>query len=207
MDSIGWGVGVMLLSSIVNVIVAKRLFKVGKETDSIALQADGMHLWTDVYTSLGVMTGLGAIWLGQIFFPGADLLWLDPAAAIAVALMIFKAAYELTVQATRDLLDVSLPSEEEEWIMQQLRIGFPEAQGCHNFKTRKSGATRFIEFHLLVSPEMSVRESHDITDQITHSIREHFTDSEVMVHIEPCDGRCEPKCMSTCFQRSPKDAH
>ena len=64
-----WGVGVMLISAITNIIVSQKLFKVGRETDSVALQADAWHLRTDVYTSLGVMVGLALIWIGQWIFP------------------------------------------------------------------------------------------------------------------------------------------
>ncbi len=92
----GWGVAVMLVSAIVNTVVSRRLFKVGRETDSVALQADGWHLRTDVYTSLGVMFGLLVIWVGGLVWPSANLGWIDPVVAILVALMIMKAAYDLT---------------------------------------------------------------------------------------------------------------
>ncbi|MEN6375455.1 MAG: cation diffusion facilitator family transporter [Smithella sp.] len=68
-DNLGWGIGVMLTSSVVNIIVLQRLFKIGRETNSIALQADAWHLRTDVYTSAGVMIGLVLMWCGQLFFP------------------------------------------------------------------------------------------------------------------------------------------
>ncbi|MBC7294455.1 MAG: cation transporter, partial [Thermoleophilia bacterium] len=82
-----WGVGVMLVSAIVNIVVSGRLLKVGRETESVALQADAWHLRTDVYTSAGVMVGLLAIWLGSVFAPDVDLRWVDPAVAIVVALL------------------------------------------------------------------------------------------------------------------------
>ena len=72
----------MLFSSVVNYIVSRKLFQVGKEADSIALQADAWHLRTDVYTSAGVMAGLSVIWLGHKFFPDPDIHWIDPVAAL-----------------------------------------------------------------------------------------------------------------------------
>ena len=84
-EYVGWGVGVMLVSALVNVGVSKMLFKVGRETDSIALEADAWHLRTDVYTSAGVMISLALIWMGDQLFPDVELAWLDPAAAIGVA--------------------------------------------------------------------------------------------------------------------------
>ncbi len=111
-----WGVAVMLLSAVVNTFVSRKLFQVGKETDSVALIADGWHLRTDVYTSAGVMLGLAAIWAASRFAPGVDLNWVDPAAAIGVAVLIIKAAWDLTMQSARDLLDVQLPGDEIAWI-------------------------------------------------------------------------------------------
>ena len=112
LEDVSWGVAVMTVSSAANILVSRSLFKVGKETDSVALQADAWHLRTDVYTSAGVMAGLAIIWIGKLVLPGTDLDWVDPVAAIGVALLIIKAAYKLTVESSRDLLDVSLPKDE-----------------------------------------------------------------------------------------------
>jgi len=127
-----WGAAVMLLSAAVNTLVSRRLFRVGRETDSVALIADGWHLRTDVYTSAGVMTGLGAIWAASHVAPGVDLNWVDPAAALGVAVLIVKAAWDLTRQSVRDLLDVQLPGDEIAWIgpdrqAQTRREGVPPA--------------------------------------------------------------------------------
>ena len=90
----GWGVRVMLFSSVVNYIVSRKLFEAGKEADSIALQADAWHLRTDVYTSAGVMAGLAIIWIGHEFFPAHNINWIDPVAAMFVASLILRAAYQ-----------------------------------------------------------------------------------------------------------------
>jgi cation diffusion facilitator family transporter len=116
LDAPMWGIVVMLFSTAANLIVSKMLFKVGKETDSVALQADGWHLRTDVWTSAGVMAGLGLILIGRKIFPHTNLSWIDPVAAICVALLIIKAAWQLTVESGKDLLDASLTGEEAEWI-------------------------------------------------------------------------------------------
>src|SRR5512140_2013178 len=86
--TVGWGVAVMFISAVANSVVARKRFRVGKETDSVALIADGWHLRTDVYTSAGVMAGLAVIWIGESLFPDVELHWLDPVAAIGVALLI-----------------------------------------------------------------------------------------------------------------------
>jgi len=200
LETVGWGVGIMLISTIANLIVSKLLFKVGKETDSAALIADGWHLRTDVYTSAGVMVGLGLIWIGGYFPPGINLVWLDPAIAIAVALIILHAAYDLTKHSVQDLLDRSVPTEEKEWIQNYLSALYPTVHSSHRLRTRKAGATRFINIHLALDPEVTVRESHEIGDKIIGDFKAHFPhDVDVILHIEPCDGSCSPACKSGCL--------
>lgn len=199
LDEPGWGVLVMLLSAVLNTVVSQRLFKVGRETDSLALQADAWHLRTDVYTSAGVMVGLGLIWLGESAFPGTHFHWLDPVAAICVALLIIKAAYDLTIKSARDLLDESLPAEELDLITSHIQEFTPEVRGFHRLRTRKSGSERFVEFHMLVDADMSVDRSHQISDRITEGIKEHYPETTVTVHIEPCHGDCLPECVDECL--------
>jgi cation diffusion facilitator family transporter len=203
-EDIGWGVGVMLVSALVNIIVSEMLFKVGRETDSIALQADAWHLRTDVFTSVGVMASLALIWLASWVFPGKDLNWLDPAAAIGVALLIIKAAYDLTMQSARDLLDVNLPREEEDWIRQRILEQRPVVHGFHRLRTRKSGHFRFVEFHLQMDPQMTVESSHTITEELSDSIERQYPETGVTIHVEPCDGECVGHCLEGCLLTAEK---
>jgi len=207
MEAAGWGVGVMLLSCLVNIAVSHRLFIIGERTDSVALKADAWHLRTDVYTSAGVMGGMFVIWLGGRFLPGTSLSWMDPAAAIAVALLIIHTAWELTIQSARDLLDVTLPHEERRLIQDFILSKRPDVHGFHKLKTRKAGSARFIEFHMLVDPQMSVGDSHTITDELTRMIREQFPNSTVTIHVEPCDGRCDAECEENCMVPPGKRKH
>ncbi len=199
LEHVGLGTIIMLVSAGVNIIVSQRLFKVGKETNSTALQADAWHLRTDVYTSAGVMVGLLLLWLNDIIAPEVDLHWIDPVAAIVVALLIIKAAYTLTVESARDLLDVSLPREEEDWIRQRITEWSPTVRGFHRLRTRKSGSHRFIQFHLLVDGEMSVDESHRIHDEVVAAIKSHYPGSNVVIHMEPCSRPCQPQCLHDCL--------
>lgn len=198
-ETIGWGIAVMLLSSVVNIIVSHFLFKVGRETDSIALQADAWHLRTDVYTSAGVMGALLIIWMGGFFLPAVNLDWVDPAAALIVALLIIHAAYRLTIHSARDLLDVPLPSDEEKIIKGLIADMYPDLHGFHKLRTRKAGSNRFIEFHIKVDPAMTVEESHDLAHRVTDVIEAHFNGSHVTIHTEPCDGICDRECTSGCL--------
>jgi len=199
-ETVGWGVGIMLISTIANLIVSRLLFKVGRETDSAALTADAWHLRTDVYTSVGVMAGLTIIWLGGFFFPGLNLTWIDPIAAIAVAGLIIHAAYDLTRHAVQDLVDQSMPIEEKEWMQNYLSALYPTVRSSHRLRTRKAGATRFINLHLALDSKLTVSESHGIGDKIVADFKKHFPhDVDVIVHIEPCDGACSTACKSGCL--------
>ncbi len=199
LDNLGWGIGVMLVSTVANILVSRSLMKVGKETNSAALVADAWHLRTDVWTSAGVMTGITLIWLSEALFPGMHFHRIDPVAAFVVAILIIRAAYKLTIESGRDLLDVALPEDEEELIRAHI-LGFqPDVYGFHRLLTRKAGATRFIEFHILVNSQMSVEESHRISDRMTAEIEEHLAGSEITIHVEPCDGVCSPGCSSDCM--------
>ncbi len=192
------GVGVMFVSMVVNIWVSKRLFQVGKETDSVALQADAWHLRTDVYTSAGVMASLFLITIGEQVIPGVYLLWLDPAVAIAIALFIINAAYKLTLRSGRDLLDMNLP-EEEEWIRSELSRFNPPIRGFHHLRTRKAGHMRFVELHVLLDKDLPLEESHRISEKIAAKIRAKFPHTQVIVHEEPCDGTCSEKCVQGCL--------
>jgi len=194
----GWGVVVMFFSSGVNYIVSRKLFQVGKEADSIALQADAWHLRTDVYTSAGVMAGLSIIWIGHEFFPASDIRWIDPVAALFVAVLILHTAYNLTVRSIRDLLDVKLPPEEEDCI-RNIISHQSAINGFHHLRTRRAGNVRFVEFHIKVDPQMSVLDSHNITTGLEQKIKQKFPESAINIHIEPCDGECEDICAAGCL--------
>ncbi len=199
------GVAVMLVSGVTNMAVSQLLFKVGRETDSVALLADAWHLRTDVYTSLGVMTGLGIIWVGHGVLPGTDLHWIDPVCAIGVAVLIIKAAYDLTRQAARDLLDASLPAQEQEWIRQSVESERAIVNGYHALRTRKAGHFRFVEFHIQVDPLMSVAESHALTEKLSRTIQARIPNASVTVHVEPCTMECTEKCRQGCLVSGPED--
>lgn len=199
LEKAGIGVVVMLISAIANWLISGRLFKIGRETDSIALQADAWHLRTDVYTSIGVMAGLGIIWTGYWLVPTWNLNWVDPVAALCVALLILKAAWDLTSESVKDLLDARLPDEEEAWITNYVKELRPQVQGLHDLRTRKGGAIRFVEFHLIVPENLTVAEAHGISDRIEEAITARYPSTHVTTHIEPCRRPCPETCLPGCF--------
>ena len=192
------GTTVMFVSAAANMAVSRLLFKTGKEHDSLALIADAWHLRTDVYTSAGVMISLALYYAGKKLMPGMDLLWLDPTAAILVALLIVKAAWQLSVDSVRDLLDQTLPPEEERLIKTRLLELHPQIYSFKNFRTRKSGKTRFVDLDAMMSPDLSLKDSHAIADRISDKVREAFADAVVTVHVEPCEQHCSAACLEHC---------
>jgi len=197
-ENIQWGIVVMGISAITNYLISHLLFKVGKETDSAALMADGWHLRTDVWTSAGVAIGLAFYMAGKWFFPALNLEWIDPVIAIGVAVLILRTAWELTSEAVTYLLDASLPEEEEKVITLIIDKMNPQVLNFHNFKTRKAGSERFVEFHLVVNKDLTVKQAHDICDDITVKIKMEFPKTEVMIHTEPCLDLCDGTCLGNC---------
>lgn len=177
-EALGWGIVVMGFSALVNIIVSSYLLKVGKEEDSIALEADGLHLRTDVYTSLGVFTGL-------ILIHFTKLNIIDPIAAILVALLIIKTAYDLTKKAFMPLIDTALDFNTVatiEGILDEQKNDFID---YHALRTRKAGRESHIDLHLVVSPEKNIREVHNICDKIENKIKNAIPYAHVLIHVEP----------------------
>lgn len=198
-ETIGIGIGVMAFASLANWIISNILMKTARKTDSIALEADAMHLRTDVYTSLGVMLGLLVLSLTGIQI-------LDPLIALSVALLIIKAAYELTVKALVPLLDVALPAEEEAEIENALQMIIHHGMiNFHQLRTRKAGSERYVDMHLVVQRDLNITQVHDLCDQIEKEIELRLKHVHVMVHAEPCEEEDCPQCQADCEQRYVKN--
>ncbi|NLO74831.1 MAG: cation transporter [candidate division WS1 bacterium] len=191
-ERLGLGVILMLASVVINYFVSGLLFREAERSESPALEADGWHLRTDVWTSAGVMAGLGVIWLGERWLPRLDLGWVDPVVALMVALLIMRAAWQLTARAGRDLLDAGLP-ETERWVAECLAKQGPPVRGFHHLRTRRAGSTRFVELHLWVDGQMSVEDSHQLGDNIVREIKGQFPNSHVVIHTEPYHGEEGPE--------------
>lgn len=174
---IGIGFVVMFVSAIVNLFVSKRLYKVAKETDSIALEADALHLKTDVYTSVGVGVGLLLIWITNLYF-------LDPIVAILVALFILRESYILLRNAFFPLVDTAMAEDEIQiikTILQEKSLRF------HDLKTRKAGHYRFADIHLELPQNLSLKEVHDICDEVENALMQKIKNMEINIHVEPSE--------------------
>jgi cation diffusion facilitator family transporter len=182
-ESLGMGAAVMAFSAVANYLVSRHLLNVAIKTDSVALEADALHLRTDVYTSVGVLGGLVAIKLTGIAM-------LDPIIAIVVALMIIKAAWGLTKIAFFNILDVKLPDDEESIIHDVMSHYKGRNIEYHKLRTRKSGHIRHIDMHLVVPKQMTVEQGHALSHEITAEIEQCLPYSQILVHIEPCRQEC-----------------
>ncbi len=188
-----WGVAVMGFSATVNFFVSRYLYKVGRETDSVALIADGAHLQTDVITSAGVFVGLGLVWL-------TGLPWLDPLTALAISLLIIKSGWDILLQSVGGLVDASLPAGEEQLIKQAVERFSGQYINYHELRTRQSGPDRHIDFHLVMPDEMTVEAAHQLCNNLEDALDQAVNGAVVQIHIEPrsvcteIDGvyRCSP---------------
>ena len=175
LDSIALGSVVMVISAIINTIVSRRLYKVARETNSVALEADALHLKTDVYTSLGVAVGLGLIMLTGIN-------WLDPVVAILVALFIIIESYQLLKKAFTPLLDTAWAADdiiELEGKLKRLEVHY------HDLRTRVAGNYRFIDLHIEIPENVSVGNAHQYCDKIENELTNKYENLTVTIHVEP----------------------
>jgi cation diffusion facilitator family transporter len=190
LEQLGIGALVMAVSAVANYLVSRHLLNVAVKTDSVALEADAMHLRTDVYTSVGVLGGLVAIKLTGITI-------LDPIVAIIVAILIIKAAWELTRNSFFHILDVRLPRDDEEVIHDVLKGYTGRIMEYHKLRTRKSGHIRHIDMHIVVPKRMTVESGHNLSHIITDEIKSRLPYSHILVHIEPCKRDCR-ECVEKC---------
>jgi len=175
LDSIAIGSIIMLISALVNTYVSRKLYKVARETNSVALEADALHLKTDVYTSLGVAAGLGLIMLTGIN-------WLDPVVAILVAVFIIRESYILLKRAFTPLLDEAWEKDEIDELEKTL---FELKVNYHELRTRIAGNYRFIDLHIDMPKDISVENAHHYCDSIEENLTSRFENLNVTIHVEP----------------------
>ncbi|MDU3567831.1 MAG: cation diffusion facilitator family transporter [Cutibacterium avidum] len=179
-EDVGIGLLVSVLASVVNGLVAWVLLKNGRQRRSMTLIADGKHMLTDVWTSVGVLVGVGLVWLTG---------WqrLDPIVAFAVGVNILVTGAKLVGQSGTALLDVSLPKEDNEAIRDFLDAHSNDHVKFHAVRTREAGYRRFLEFHMLVPGSWMVKQGHDAMEDLIDEILDEWPEMRVSGHLEPIE--------------------
>lgn len=192
-EALGLGIGVMLLSAVVNYYVSSRLMTVAKKTDSIALESDAWHLRTDVYTSFGVVLGLVLIRL-------TGLVILDALIALVVAGIILRAAFDLIRRSFEDLVDRSLPPDEETRIREILNEHCTDVINFHRLRTRRSGPNRFVDLHMVVPRTATLDEAYSVVKHMETDVKREFPRTNVTIRVQPCTGEDCSECgiFTTC---------
>jgi cation diffusion facilitator family transporter len=179
-EAVWLGLGLTVLASAINFVVARLLLHAGRRYDSITLEADAQHLMTDVLTSGAVVVGVAAT-----AFTG--WLRLDPLLALAVAARVFLLGIDLLRRSFLGLLDTSLPETIRAEILRILAEHEPQGVHHHALRTRQAGARRFVSVHILVPGHWSVQRGHDLLEHIEEEIRAVVPNSTVFTHLEPAE--------------------
>jgi cation diffusion facilitator family transporter len=180
LERIGAGLAVAVVASVVNLGVALVLRGAGRRERSIALTASAQHLMTDVWTSAGVVAGVGAV---------AVTGWqpLDPIVALLVASNIIRAGYRLMRVSINGLMDTALPAAEYEALRRVLDAHADNGIQYHALRTRESGARRFVSLHVLVPGAWTVHDGHALLERIEADIRGVVPNVTVLTHLESLD--------------------
>jgi cation diffusion facilitator family transporter len=180
LEALGMGAGVALGAGLINFAAGWWLLSAGRRYHSIILEADGQHLMTDVVTSVATAAGLGLVAVTR-------LETLDPIMAIAVSCNIFWTGVRLVRRSFDGLMDHALPEGEQAVVRRSIESALPPGTHYHALRTRAAGARRFVDFHLLVPGEISVRQAHDLGERVEQAVREALPGVEVTIHVEPIE--------------------
>jgi cation diffusion facilitator family transporter len=178
LSDVGVGVAISAVAAGLNLIVATLLIRVGHEQRSITLEADGRHLMTDVWTSIGVIVGVIAVLLTG---------WerLDPIIALLVALNIVRTGIQLLRRSAGGLMDHALGPAEQAEIQAVLDAHREDGVEFHALRTRQAGRRAFVSLHLLVPGAWTVQQGHDLAERVERDLRERLPYATVFTHVEP----------------------
>jgi len=180
LEQVGIGLGVSVAASVINFVVARILLNAGKRHNSITLEADAHHLMTDVWTSVGVFAGVGAVAL-------TGWAWLDPVVALAVSVNIIWTGVSLVRRSVDGLMDVVLPLEEQEMIEKVMKKYREKKVEFHALRTRQAAAHRFISVHMLVPGDMTVHDAHHLADDFEQELCTCLNNTLITTHLEPIE--------------------
>lgn len=177
---LGWGVSLTALAVLINGITAGILLRGGRKLHSIALRADAHHLLTDVWTSLGAIAGLGLVQVtGQSFW--------DPVIAFLVAGNIGWTGIKLLIESQSGLVDSAISPAQQTKIKELLQNYQAQGVSFHALRTRRAGKRQFVQVHVLVPNDWTVKQGHDLCDHIEQEIAQILPHTHTITHLEPID--------------------
>lgn len=179
-EQIGVGIIISIIAALLNLVVARILYRAGSQYRSITLVADAKHLMTDVWTTAGVLVGVGAVGI-------TGWVWLDPVIALVVAIQILISGIKILRESVGGLMDVGLPADEIEQIVGILNAHTQDGVQYHALRTRQSGAQRFMSVHLQVPGDWSIQKGHSLLEDIESDVRSSLEPISVFTHIEPLE--------------------
>ncbi len=180
LEEVGIGLLISVVAALLNGAVALVLIRAGRKHNSITLRADGHHLMTDLITSVGVVVGIGLVGL-------TGWAWLDPVVALGVGINILWTGWRLVTESTAGLMDESLPKEDNERLREILATHTTHEVEFHAFRTRVSGSRAFMEMHMLVPGDWTIKRGHDALEDLIVVIRQDFPELNVIGHLEPIE--------------------
>ncbi|RMG93632.1 MAG: cation transporter [Chloroflexi bacterium] len=180
LEQVGAGLLVSATASVLNLLTARVLLRAGKQYDSITLRADAHHLLTDVWTSVGVIAGVGLVAI-----TGWE--WLDPLIALIVAAHIVRAGVRLVWDSLHGLMDTALPPEEMALATAVLDRYKKRGIEYHALRTRRSGAQRFLSVHVQVPGAWTVQQGHTLMEEIERDLRQVLSPISIITHLEPLE--------------------
>jgi cation diffusion facilitator family transporter len=189
LEMVVFGIYVTAAAIVINLAVSWYAMRVARSTDSLALEATARDLLADVLSSAAVLVGLILVRL-------TGIARLDPIVALLVAVLIFRTAFLAMKRSFGGLIDTRLPRAEERKIIASIKEHGGQLVSFHKIRTRKAGSQRYIDFHLVVSKDVSVEKAHRLCDELEREIEAQLSSTSVTIHIEPCDGNCEQCALS-----------
>jgi len=184
------GIVAMAVSMVASILLSRHLLKVSRATGSVVLEANARNITGDIYSTAAVLVGLLVARL-------TGLSILDPIMAIAMAIYIAKIAYDTLGKPLLGLVDASLPRSEKAVIKSCLAEQGSQVVGFHELRTRRSGNQRYIDLHLVMAKNISLEQTHRVCDLLEHRIQARLPRTNVIIHVEPCDGKCEQCSVSS----------
>lgn len=180
LEAVATGLVVAVVAALINLVVALLLLRVGRRHNSITLEANAHHLLTDVWTSAGVVAGVGAV-------GGTGWGWLDPVIALLVAANILRTAIRILRRSILGLMDTALPARDVAVVHATLRGYAAAGAQFHALRTRQAGARKFVSLHVLVPGDWTVHRGHELLERIEADIRRALPGSTVFTHLESLD--------------------